>query len=305
MPQTPTPQEFAPTPGLPFELAPALRVLIAPNPSPMTERGTNTYLIGETSLAVIDPGPMDESHLAAILAAVRPGQRIEKILVSHTHKDHSPLARPLALATGAPVLAFGNATTGRSARMTALQDAEIGGGEGIDHDFEPDEALTDGDDVVVGSHSFQVLHTPGHLGNHLCFAWRDAVFTADHVMGWAPSLVSPPDGDLTDFMASLDRLETLGTKIYYPGHGAPIADGLSRTRALRTHRRARETAIRAAIEGGANLLWQITQQVYTDIPKEMLPAAARNVLAHLIDLDARGLIQFDGVPGAQTPVFTK
>lgn len=303
MTQNADPIQFDPRPGIPFDLEPSLRLLLAPNPSPMTERGTNTYLIGETSLAVIDPGPMDESHLAAILAAVGLGQKIEKILVSHSHKDHSPLARPLALATGAPVLAFGNATAGRSARMTALQDAEIGGGEGIDHDFEPDETLADGADICVGGHTIQALHTPGHLGNHLCFAWRDAVFTADHVMGWAPSLVSPPDGDLTDFMASLDRLEDLGAKTYYPGHGAPISDGLSRTRALRAHRLARETAIRAAIEGGAKMLWQITECVYTDIPKEMLPAAARNVLAHLIDLDARGHITFDGTPGAQAPVF--
>src|SRR5690606_22452615 len=175
----------------------------------MTERGTNTYLLGEGAVSVIDPGPADPAHLAAIRAALAPGERIARIFVTHAHKDHSPLARPLAEATGAPVLAFGDARAGRSARMAALGD-EVGGGEGVDAGFAPDEILRDGARIEAGGRLLEAVHTPGHFGNHLCFRWGSALFSGDHVMGWAPSLVSPPDGDLTDFMASLDRLEPLG-----------------------------------------------------------------------------------------------
>ncbi|PWE29215.1 MBL fold metallo-hydrolase [Pararhodobacter marinus] len=296
---------FDPLPGRSFPLAPGLRLVLAPNPSPMTERGTNTYLLGEGAVTVVDPGPADPDHLRAILDALAPGERIERIVVTHAHKDHSPLARPLAEATGAPVAAFGNAQAGQSPRMAALiaSGAEMGGGEGVDADFAPDEILANGDATEAGGLPLRAVHTPGHLGNHLCFLWGDALFSGDHVMGWAPSLVSPPEGDLTDFMASLDRLEALGQRRYYPGHGAPVEDGLGRTRALRDHRQGREAAIRAAVGAGAVDLRAITAAVYTDVPEALLPAAARNVLAHLIDLDARGLLRFDGPPGPQTPVI--
>lgn len=294
---------FDPRAGVALQLAPKLRLVLAPNPSPMTERGTNTYLIGQGEIAVLDPGPMDTAHMEAILGALQDGETITTILVSHAHKDHSPLARPLAEATGAPILAFGDAQAGRSARMSALQDTEIGGGEGIDLEFAPDRILHHGEDIRVGSETLRALHTPGHLGNHLCFEWNDCVFTADHVMSWAPSLVSPPDGDLTDFMTSLDTLEALGPKRYYPGHGAPIPDGLSRTRELRAHRLMREAAILEAMRHGASTPWAITKQVYTDVRPELLSAAARNVLAHLIDLDGREIVRFDGDPGAENSVF--
>ncbi|MBN8294084.1 MBL fold metallo-hydrolase [Rhodobacter sp. NTK016B] len=301
MPDTP----FDPRPGQSLPLAPGLRLVLAPNPSPMTERGTNTYLLGEGAVTVIDPGPADPGHLRAIQEALAPGERIARIIVTHAHKDHSPLARPLAEVTGAPVAAFGDARAGQSARMAALMasGAEVGGGEGVDADFAPDEFLADGETLDAGGLPLRAVHTPGHLGNHLCLLWNGALFSGDHVMGWAPSLVSPPEGDLTDFMASLDRIEALGRLRYYPGHGAPVEDGLSRTRALRDHRRGRETAIRAAVVAGAGDLPAITAAVYTDVPPALLPAAARNVLAHLIDLDTRGLVLFDGPPGPQTPVI--
>jgi hydroxyacylglutathione hydrolase len=298
-----TDPDFAPLPGQPLILAEGLRLVLAPNPSPMTERGTNTYLLGDGAVTVIDPGPMDRAHLAAIRAALRPGERIAQILVTHSHKDHSPGARPIAEATGAPVLAFGDSRAGRSVRMQALDGAHIGGGEGVDAAFTVDHALPDKAEIEAGGRPLHAIHTPGHLGNHLCFQWGDALFTGDHIMGWAPSLVSPPEGDLTDFMSSLDRVEALGALCYFPGHGAPVGDGIARVRALRDHRLGRERAIRAAVMGGAQTPAAITQEVYTDVPQALLPAAARNVLAHLIDLDARHIVRFDGPPSLHTRVF--
>jgi len=292
---------FTPRTGIALALEPGLRLILAPNASPMTERGTNTYLLGEGAVTLIDPGPADPAHLQAVLGALAPGERVVQILVTHAHLDHSPLARPLSEATGAPVLAFGDATAGRSARMTGLAGG-LGGGEGLDADFAPDERLDDGAGIEAGGRVLRALHTPGHLGNHLCFRWGDALFTGDHVMGWAPSLVSPPDGDLTDFMASLDRIEALGALRYYPGHGAPVAEGLARTQALRAHRLGREAAIRTAVAAGADTVATITGSVYTDVPSALLPAATRNVLAHLIDLEGRGLIGFDGPTGPELRV---
>jgi hydroxyacylglutathione hydrolase len=173
----------------------------------------------------------------------------------------------------------------------------------VDTSFAPHERLADGATLDAGGHLLTAHHTPGHFGNHLCFQWDGALFSGDHVMGWAPSLVSPPDGDLTDFMSSLDRIEALGALVYFPGHGAPIEEGAARVRALRAHRRGREDAIRAALAAGARSPVAITHRVYTDVPPALLPAAARNVLAHLIDLQARNLARFDGPPGPQTPVF--
>jgi hydroxyacylglutathione hydrolase len=278
---------FSPLPGVPLALAEDLRLVLAPNPSPMTERGTNTWLLGRGAVTVIDPGPADPGHYRALLDALR-GEVVTRIVVTHAHKDHSPLARPLAQATGAPVLAFGDALAGRSARMRGLGD--LGGGEGVDAEFAPDERLADGDSVTAGGRALTALHTPGHFGNHLCLDWGSDLFSGDTVMGWAPSLVSPPDGDLTDFMASLDRLEALGPRRYLPGHGAPVIDGQARTRALRAHRLGREAAILAAIAEGADSLDAVTARVYADLPPAMWPMAARNVLAHVIDLRFRGLL---------------
>ncbi|MFZ5961622.1 MBL fold metallo-hydrolase [Thalassococcus sp. BH17M4-6] len=276
---------FRPVPGLAETLAPGLRRVLAPNPSPMTFRGTNTYLLGTQGLAVIDPGPDNSSHLQAILEAVGPRQRISHILVTHAHLDHSPLSRPLAAATGAPVLAFGSAEAGRSAVMQRLAaSGTVGGGEGIDAAFAPDAAVTDGDMVQGDGWTLEVLHTPGHIGNHISLAWGDALFCGDHVMGWASSLVSPPDGDLTDFMASCCRLQSRRWSVLYPGHGAPVADPAARLDWLMTHREARETAILAALQDGPARAPELAARVYTDIDARMLPAAGRNVLAHLIDL---------------------
>jgi glyoxylase-like metal-dependent hydrolase (beta-lactamase superfamily II) len=294
---------FAPRPGHPEEIAPGLRRILAPNPSPMTALGTNTYLVGHTDLAVIDPGPALPAHLDAILAAVRPGQRITHILVTHAHVDHSPLAAALSRATQAPVMAFGDATAGRSAVMTEMaQNGLAGGGEGVDAGFAPDERLSDGAVIAGSDWRITALWTPGHFGNHLCFALDDTLFTGDLVMGWASSLVSPPDGDLTDFMASCRRLQGRSDRLYLPGHGAPVSEPAARTQWLIAHREAREAAILQALARAPATAEALAQQIYTDTPAPLLPAAARNVFAHLVDLTQRNAISPDG-PLAWTAHF--
>ncbi|KIN61219.1 Metallo-beta-lactamase family protein [Sulfitobacter noctilucae] len=289
------PDDFDPPIGTPQELEPGLRRIVAPNPSPMTYRGTNTYLLGTKGLAVIDPGPESAAHLDAILGAVGPDQHISHIIVTHSHVDHSPLSRPLAAATGAPVLAFGDATAGRSAVMQELsRNGEIGGGEGIDLAFAPDQTLADGAWIHGDGWQLEALHTPGHIGNHLCLAWGDACLTADHVMGWASSLVSPPDGDLTDFMASCAKLAQRDWRVFYPGHGGAIDAPAQRLDWLIQHRKGRESDIIAALRHGPATASTIAAGIYTETPAALLGAATRNVLAHLVDLTVNSRVRADG-----------
>ncbi len=281
-------------------LRPGLRRVLAPNPSAMTHWGTNSYILGEGRVAVIDPGPADRAHLEALLAALAPGETVSHILVTHSHMDHSPLARPLAAATGAPVLAFGDSAAGQSAVMRDLARAGLaGGGEGVERDFAPDETLADGDLLAGEGWDISVLWTPGHMGNHLCFAWEDAVFTGDHVMGWASTMVSPPDGDLGDFMASTRRLAGLGAAVFYPGHGAPVEAPRARADWLIAHRLSREAEILRALENGPADVAALTGAIYTDLPPALLPAAARNVFAHLVELSRRGRVTARGRLGPE------
>lgn len=266
-------------------LEPGLRVIRAPNPSPMTYTGTMTYLLGTGDIAVIDPGPALPQHLDAILNALQPGQRISHILVTHSHLDHSPLAATLAARTGAPVSAFGPATAGRSTLMETLAHQDmVGGGEGVDTDFAPEVALNDGDVIAGDGWSLTARWTPGHMANHLSFAWGDALFSGDHVMGWATSLVSPPDGDLTQFMASCRALAKQPWRVFYPGHGDPVCAPNDRLEELMAHRETRTEQILKALAEGANTPKGLTQRIYTDVAPALWPAAERNVLAHLIDL---------------------
>ncbi|MCR8826667.1 MBL fold metallo-hydrolase [Pseudosulfitobacter koreensis] len=295
------PDDFDPTIGVADTLEPGLRRIVAPNPSPMTYRGTNTYILGTRGLAVIDPGPADDAHLQAILSAVEPGQRITHIIVTHTHLDHSPLARPLADRTGAPVLAFGDAHAGRSAVMQILaEDDTVGGGEGIDEGFVPDTTLPDGTVIDGDGWSLEAIHTPGHIGNHLCLGWGDACLTADHVMGWASSLVSPPDGDLTDFMASCARLQAREWRLFYPGHGAPVTDTAARLDWLISHRLSREASILSHLAQGPATAAELAAAIYTETPPALLGAATRNVLAHLVDLTGKGRAEPLGAMSANT-----
>lgn len=288
-------QHPAPTHGRAEMLAPNLRRILAPNPSPMTFHGTNTYLVGRRDIAVIDPGPQNEGHLEAILAALTPQQTITHIFVTHSHQDHSPLARDLAQETGAPVYGFGPSHAGRSEIMTRLARAGLDdSGEGIDAEFRPDYVLKDGASITRKDWSLTALWTPGHLGNHMCFAMDDTVFCGDLVMGWASSLVAPPDGDLTDFMASCRRLKDHGARVLHSGHGDPITDPTSRIDWLLAHRFGRETAILNALERGPATAQKLAKAIYTDTPADLMPAAARNVLAHLIDLQGKNRVSPQG-----------
>lgn len=289
------PEDFDPTPGEAVHLGPGLRRIVAPNPSPMTWRGTNTYLVGTRELAVIDPGPAIEAHLQAILAALEPGQSISHVIVTHTHLDHSPLARPLARRTGAPVLAYGGPTAGRSAVMEQLARGGLaGGGEGIDTEFCPDVTVAHGERIAGDGWELEVIHTPGHLGNHIALAWEGQCFTADHVMGWASSLVSPPDGDLTDFMASCRALRARSWEVFHPGHGAPVEAPAERLDWLIGHREDREAAILDALADAPATARDLAARIYTDVPAALLPAAERNVFAHLVDLVGKNRVAPEG-----------
>lgn len=278
----------APEAGVVTRIEPGIRMLLAPNPGPMTHWGTNTFIFGEGSVAVIDPGPEDSAHLEAILSATW-GETITHILVTHAHADHSPLARALSRQTGAGVFAFGPPEAGRSERMQSLaRDGLAGGGEGIDLGFAPDVAVVEGDRIEGAGWALDVLHTPGHFAGHLAFQSGDTVFSGDHVMDWSSSLVSPPDGDISPFMATSARLRDLGARRLLPGHGGAINDPADRLGWLIAHREARGRAILDALTANAETIETITTRVYSDIPNSMLRAAARNVFAHLIDLVDKG-----------------
>jgi glyoxylase-like metal-dependent hydrolase (beta-lactamase superfamily II) len=271
---------------------PGLRLLRAPNPSPMTHTGTNTWILGTGAVAVIDPGPDDPGHVDAILGALGPGERVSHILVTHAHRDHAPAARLLAAETGAPVLAAGSLAARRRPVMARLAaEGLAGGGEGVDTGFEPDIVLEEGARIDGEGWALAVLATPGHTADHLTFAWGDAAFTGDHVMGWASSLISPPDGDVTSFRASCRRLAARAWRVFYPGHGAPVADPAARLAWLLAHRDEREAQILAALaRGGPATPSALARAIYTETPPDLLPAAERNVLAHLIALAEAGRV---------------
>jgi glyoxylase-like metal-dependent hydrolase (beta-lactamase superfamily II) len=258
----------------------------------MTHWGTNTYLIGESEITVVDPGPKSDAHLQAILGALTGNQRITQIVVTHSHKDHSPLAAPLQEKTGAKIIGFGDSAAGRSAAMHQLSlTGELGGGEGVDDAFRPDLIVEDGDHIDAGDHRLKVIHTPGHMGNHIALAMDDMCFTGDHIMGWASSLVSPPDGDLTDFMTSCATLSKRDWRVFYAGHGAPIVAPNERLRWLIDHRLGREAEILNHLEQGPKGAMALAEAMYQDVNPKLLPAAERNVLAHLVDLYGRGIVK--------------
>jgi glyoxylase-like metal-dependent hydrolase (beta-lactamase superfamily II) len=268
------------------------RLIVAPNPSPMTFRGTNTWIVGRGEVAVIDPGPADRNHLAAIVAALDPNEVVSHIFVTHAHIDHSDLARPLSRQTNAPIYAFGTAGDGLRPLPSGFLPENHRDGEGVDHGFVPDEFLRDGDTVHGANWQIESIHTPGHLGNHLCLAWNGHCFSGDHVMGWASSIVSPPEGHMGDYMKSLERLSARPWVRLYPGHGDPIDDPASRISELVAHRLSREEEIVAALACGPSTLSDLTTLIYTATPPALRPAASRNVLAHLLYLAERRLVEF-------------
>ncbi len=232
--------------GVAMRLSPLVRRVLAPNPSPFTYQGTQTYLVGEADLAVIDPGPMDEAHLTALLTAI--GERpVRAILCTHTHRDHSPAARPLAERTGAPI---------KGCAPLTLEDDGPRADAAFDPDYRPDTVLCDGDSVTGTSWTLTAVATPGHTSNHLCFALAQerALFSGDHVMGWSTSVVSPPDGDMTDYLASLERLLARDESVYYPAHGEPIVQPRRFVRHLLGHRKMREGQILRLLDRTARRL---------------------------------------------------
>jgi glyoxylase-like metal-dependent hydrolase (beta-lactamase superfamily II) len=269
------------------EVAPGVRRLLCGNPGPFTFRGTNTWIIGRGgSVAVLDPGPEDAAHLAAILAATA-GERITHIIVSHTHRDHSPGAAALQAATGAPTFGFGPHLTPPEA-----------GGEGGDHGFRPDIPLADGAALEGEGWRLCAIHTPGHCANHLCFALEGTgiLFSADHVMSWSTSVVSPPDGDMAAYMASLARLAARDDRLFLPGHGPPLPEPAPFLAALAAHRREREAMVLDALRAaGRATARELVAPVYGPaLDARLVPAAARSLLAHLLKLAAEGAAARDG-----------
>jgi hydroxyacylglutathione hydrolase len=298
MAEDPFRRNHAPRVGMPEPLAPGLVAVTAPNPGPMTFTGTRTYVLGGREAAVVDPGPDDPAHLDAVAAALAPGARVAAILVTHAHRDHSAGARSLGDRLGAPVLGFGDRPRAPAmARLAALGD--LGGGEGVDAGFAPDRRIADGEVVAGDGWRLEAVHTPGHLGDHLCFAWHEGgvIFSGDTVMGWATTLISPPDGDLGAFLASLERLRARPERRYLPGHGPPVEHAHAMIDWQRAHRAEREAQIRAALAAGPATVPGVVASVYPGLDPALRAAAGRNVLAHLIDLFDRDLVDADGAPG--------
>lgn len=275
--------------GEALALGDAIRRVLAPNPGPMTFWGTNSYILGAQDVVVIDPGPDDEAHRDALLAALK-GARVHAIVVTHAHLDHSAGARALAEATDAPVYGYGPPEAGRSEVMERFAASGApGGGEGVDQAFLPDITLPDRGELHWPEGVLTAIHTPGHFGGHLSFCFGGVVFTGDLIMGWSTTLISPPDGDVSQFLASCARLGEIDAKRFLPGHGAPVETPADRISWLVAHRREREVSIRKALARAPHTARQIAEIVYDDLAPSLLPAAERNVLAHLLDLADRGL----------------
>ncbi|WP_300975397.1 MBL fold metallo-hydrolase [Sphingomonas sp. LHG3406-1] len=270
-------------PGLVEPLAPGLARLLAPNPSPFTGEGTWVHLIGTDRLAVLDPGPAIPEHLDALEAAIA-GRPVDAILVTHTHRDHSPAAAPLSARIGAPVWGC--------APLVIPGDQEAG----FDADYAPDRVLADGETIEAGGAAIDAIHTPGHTSNHLCFAWGERLFSGDHVMGWSTTVVIPPDGHMGAYMASLAKLQQRSETIYHPAHGEPVEDPQRLLRGLLTHRLQRERQLLRLIEEAPADTADLSRRAYPALDARLIPAAEATALAHLITLAERGeVIRVGGV----------
>ena len=283
--------------GDPAQVSPLIRRIVAPNPSAFTLYGTNTYLVGRGLVAVIDPGPAHEEHLAALASALD-GETVTHILVTHTHLDHSPTAQTLAEHTGAPTLGFG--PHGGPGPEIAFDEGVVIT-EGGDLDFVPDEALRHGDRIEGPDWHLTVVHTPGHTSNHLCFALAEerSLFTGDHVMGWSTSVVIPPDGEMDTYLESLRLLLERDDAVLWPGHGPAIDDPGKYLTALLAHRAEREAEILEFLERGPARIGDMVPVIYAAVDPRLHPAAGLSVLAHLIALAADGRVRCDGEPGLE------
>lgn len=271
---------------------PLVRRVLAPNPSPYTYTGTQTYIVGDTGpVAVIDPGPDDDAHIAAILAALD-GAEVAAIMCTHTHRDHSPGARPLAAATAAPVVGC--------APLALDQDVLDAWGPRADAAFDsgyaPDRVMEDGEAMTGTGWTLRAVHTPGHTSNHLCFALEEtgALFTGDHVMGWSTSVVVPPDGDMGEYMGSLERLHARDDRVYYPAHGPAIDKPRQLVRGMIGHRRQRENQILRLLGDAPLAAADFVSRMYKGLDPRLHGAAEMSVTAHLLDLERRGLVGRSG-----------
>jgi glyoxylase-like metal-dependent hydrolase (beta-lactamase superfamily II) len=268
-------------------LSDRVRRIVAPNPSPFTFTGTCVYIVGEGEVAVIDPGPADPAHLDALLAAI-PGERVARIVVTHSHRDHAAGAALLKQRTGAPIAGARAPVVagGKPARADASHALE----------YAPDEALEDGARVAGRGFTLEAVATPGHAANHLSFALveENALFSGDHVMAWSTSVIAPPDGSMRDYLASLEKVARRSEAIYWPGHGGPVRDPQRYARALISHRRQREAAILARLKAGEASVAEIVARVYPGLAPALVAAASLSTLAHLEDLTERGLASSDG-----------
>ena len=261
-------------------LEPGIARVLAHNPSAFTYYGTQTYLAGEKEVAVIDPGPNLSEHVEALLRAVA-GRPVIAIMCTHTHRDHSPAARPLANVTGAPIV---------GCAPLALEAAGPRADESFDGDYQPDRVLEDGETVEVDGRQLIAVATPGHTSNHLCYAFDDALFTGDHVMGWSTTVVFPPDGDMGAYMASLEKLRKRGDRVYYPAHGPPVTNPQQYVRHLTGHRLQREKQILRLVGERPRDIPDIVTNAYPGLDPRLVTAAGGSVLAHLLDLERRGLV---------------
>lgn len=272
---------------------PGLLRIRAPNASPMTGSGTNTWVLGEERVLIVDPGPEDDSHLAALIEAAA-GREVAGILVTHSHRDHVALAPRLAAVLDAPLMGFGLVAPGRALESLGLEMAGAAtGGEGRGATFCPEIRLADGDQVE----GWQVIHTPGHLGDHVCL-WRPdgTLVTGDHVMGWSSSIVAPPAGDMGDYMRSLDRLAALQPRLGLPGHGEVLLDPAARIAELSARRRGREGRVLDALAEGPATCPDLVVRLYRGLAPVLIPAAEFTCLAHLVALAQEGRVETGGGP---------
>jgi glyoxylase-like metal-dependent hydrolase (beta-lactamase superfamily II) len=275
------------------EVMPGLRRLMADNPSPFTYKGTVSYIVGRGRVAILDPGPEHEQHIATLLDAVR-GETVTHVFVTHTHRDHSPAAARIKAATGAIVVAEGPHRAARPLHLGENQRLEASG----DLAFRPDLAIPDGESVSDGGWTLEAITTPGHTANHMAYAYKQAgvLFSGDHVMAWSTPVVAPPDGAMGDYMASLDKLSKRPESTYFPGHGGAVRDAPRFVQYYIRHRRAREASILRRLAKGAADIPTIVRAVYIGLDPRLVSAAGLSVLAHLEDLLARGLVVSDGEP---------
>jgi glyoxylase-like metal-dependent hydrolase (beta-lactamase superfamily II) len=275
------------------EPVPGIRRVMADNPGPFTFKGTMSYIVGKGRVAIVDPGPNDPAHIGALLEAVR-NETVTAIFVTHTHRDHSPAVPAIKAATGATVYAEGPHRAARPLHIGEHNPLDSSG----DRDFRPDVALKDGEVVAGDGWTIEAVTTPGHTANHLAYAFKEqnALFAGDHVMGWATSIVAPPDGAMSDYMASLEKLARRAETLYFPGHGGAVRDAPRFVHQYIHHRRAREAAILAQLDAGEADIPALVAAIYVGLDPRLTKAAGLSVLAHLEDLTARGLVATDGAP---------